>query len=41
MIGIARTIGRLIAVLVNAGIIEREQAEWILEPVKEVAESEE
>lgn len=41
MIGIAKTIGRLIAVLVDAGIIEREQAVWILEPLKDKAESEE
>lgn len=41
MIGIAKTIGRLIAVLVDAGIIEREQAVWILEPLKDEAESEE
>lgn len=40
MIGIAKTIGRLIAVLVDAGIIEREQAVWILEPLKDKAESE-
>ena len=40
MIGIAKTIGRLIAVLVNAEIIEREQAVWILEPLKDKAESE-
>lgn len=39
MIGIAKTIGRLIGVLVHAGIIERELAVWILEPLKE-AESE-
>lgn len=41
MIKIAKTIGRLIAVLVNTGIIEREQAVWILEPLKDKAESEE
>lgn len=41
MIGIAKVIGRLMAVLVNTGIIEREQAEWILEPLKDKAESEE
>lgn len=40
MIGIAKTIGRLIAVLVNAGIIEREEAVWILEPLKDKAEVE-
>lgn len=40
MIGIAKTIGRLIAVLVNAGIIKREQAVWILEPLKDNEESE-
>ena len=37
MIGIAKTIGRLIAVLVDAGIIKREQAVWILEPLKDKA----
>lgn len=40
MIRIAKTIGRLMAVLVDAGIIEREQAVWILEPLKDKAESE-
>lgn len=40
MNGIAKVIGRLIAVLVNDSIISSEQAEWILEPTK-VAESEE
>lgn len=40
MIKIAKTIGRLIAVLVDNGIIEREQAVWILEPLKDKAESE-
>lgn len=40
MLGIAKTIGRLIAVLVDAGVIEREKAEWILEPLKDKAESE-
>ena len=40
MIGMAKTIGRLIAVLVNAGIIERDQAVWILEPLKDKAEVE-
>lgn len=38
MIGIAKTIGRLIAVLVNEGIIEREHAAWILEPLKDKEE---
>lgn len=41
MIGVAKTIGRLIAVLVDSGIVEREQAVWILEPLKDKAESEE
>lgn len=41
MIGIAKTIGRLIAVLVDAGVIEREQAIWIIEPLKDEGESEE
>lgn len=41
MIGIAKTIGRLLAVLVDAGIVNREQAGWILEPLKDKAESEE
>jgi len=40
MTGIAKTIGRLIAVLVNAGIIDRDQAVWILEPLKDKAEVE-
>lgn len=40
MNGIAKTIGRIVAVLVNAGIIEREQAVWILEPLRDDAESE-
>lgn len=40
MIGIAKTIGRLIAVLVDVGVIEREQAVWILEPLQDKAESE-
>lgn len=40
MIGIAKTIGRLIAVLVDAGVIEREQAVWIIEPLKDEGESE-
>lgn len=38
--GISKTIGRLIAVLVDKGIIERERAVWILEPLKDKAESE-
>ena len=41
MIEIAKTIGRLIAILVDKGIIEREQAVWILEPLKDKTESEE
>ena len=40
MTGIAKTIGRLIAVLVDSGIVERKQAVWILEPLKDNAESE-
>ena len=40
MIGIAKTIGRLIAVLVDVGVVEREQAVWILEPLKDKAEIE-
>lgn len=40
VVRIAKVIGRLIAVLVDAGIVEREQAVWILEPLKEKAESE-
>ena len=35
MIEIAKVIGRLLAVLVDNGTIEREQAVWILEPTKE------
>ena len=38
MIGIAKTIGRLIAVLVDVGVIKREQAIWILEPLKDKEE---
>lgn len=38
MIGIAKTIGRLIAVLVDAGIIEAKKAVWILEPLKDKKE---
>jgi len=44
MIEIIKTIGRLIAVLVDTGIIERKKAVWILEPLKDKkdkAESEE
>ena len=40
MIEIAKVIGRLIAVLVDAGVIEKEQAVWILEPLEDKAESE-
>ncbi len=40
MIGIAKTIGRLIAVLVDVGIVDREKAVWILEPLKDEPESE-
>lgn len=40
MNGIAKVLGRLLAVLVNAGIVEREQAIWILEPLKDNSESE-
>ena len=40
MIGIAKVIGRLIAVLVDVGVIEREQAVWILEPLEDKAEKE-
>ena len=39
MIGIAKTIGRLIAVLVDAGVIEKEQAVWILEPLEDKAKT--
>ena len=35
MMRLDKTIGRLIAVLVDAGIIERKQAVWILEPLKD------
>ncbi len=41
MIGIAKVIGRLIAVLIDAGIIDVKQAVWILKPLKDKAESEE
>ena len=40
MLKVTKVIGRLIAVLVNTGIIEREQATWILEPLTGKAESE-
>lgn len=40
MIGICKAIGRLLAVLVHTGVIENELAEWILEPLKDDAESE-
>ena len=40
MIGIARTIGRILFVLIEAGIITKKQAEWIIEPLKGRAESE-
>ena len=40
MIEIAKTMGRLIAVLVDVGVIEREQALWILEPLKDKVEIE-
>ena len=40
MIGIAKKIGRLIAVLVDAGVVKREQAAWILEPLKDKAKAE-
>ena len=38
---IAKLIGRLLAVLVNSSIISNEQAEWILEPAREVVKMEE
>lgn len=41
MIRITKTIGRLIAVLVDSGVITGRQAELILEPLKDKAESEE
>lgn len=40
MIGIAKVIGRLIGVLIDAGIVDREKAIWILEPLKDESESE-
>ena len=40
MIGVAKTIGRLIAILVDVGVVGREQAVWILEPLKDKAEIE-
>ena len=33
MIEIAKTLGRLIAVLVDIGLLEREYANWIIEPL--------
>lgn len=35
MIGIAKVIGRLLAVLIDKEIITKEEAEYILEPLKE------
>ena len=40
MIGMAKTLGRLIAVLIDAGIVSTIQAAWILEPLKGGVESE-
>jgi len=37
---ITKVIGRLIAVLVDTGVIERKLAIWILEPLKDKEESE-
>lgn len=39
MTGIDKTIGRLVAVLVSAGIVKGEQAVWILEPVNDKSEN--
>lgn len=36
MIEIAKVIGRIIALLVDRGVITREEAVWVLEPMKEV-----
>lgn len=38
-IGIVETIGRLLATLIDVGIIERKQAMYILEPLNNKAES--
>lgn len=35
MIKLAKTIGRMLAVLIDKGIITKEEAEYILEPLKE------
>lgn len=35
MIEIAKTIGRLLAVLIHKGIITKDEADYILEPLKE------
>lgn len=35
MIEIAKTVGRLLAVLVHKGIITKDEADYILEPLKE------
>lgn len=39
MAGVDKSIGRLVAVLVSAGIVKGEQAVWILEPVNDKSES--
>ena len=36
---IVKTISRLITVLIDTGIIEKDQAVWILEPLNEKTES--
>lgn len=41
MTGIAKVIGRILAVLIDKGIIEKEQAIWILEPLKDESEDKE
>lgn len=35
MIEITKTVGRLLAVLVHKGIITKDEADYILEPLKE------
>lgn len=40
MMGFAKTIARLIIVLIDTGVIEREKAAWILEPLLGKAEIE-
>lgn len=38
MIGVAKVLGRLLALFVNKGVIQKGEALWILEPLKDDAE---